>query len=152
MVTLKQFQFARTYTIRAMNQINPDKWDIIPNGYSNSIRWNIGHIYVTAEILLNKADQQYEVKNPEWVTFFAPGTRPSKWSSPPPSAEELIEALKKQSRYIDEFFAGKLDNIADESFEIAPHTMDTVEALLQFVIWHEGVHAGNIKAIGNAVS
>jgi len=149
MVSLKQFQFARTYTIRAINQINTDQWNIIPNGFSNSVRWNIGHIYVTAEILLNKADEQYEVKNLEWVALFAPGTRPSEWKGPPPSAEELLEAIKKQSRYIDEFFAGKLDDAASESFEIGPHIMETVDALLQFVTWHEGVHAGIIKAIGN---
>jgi len=151
MVTLKQFQFARTYTIRAINQINPDKWDILPNGFSNSIRWNLGHLYVTAEILLNKAVHQYEVKHPEWVTLFAPGTRPSEWTASPPTAEDLIEALKKQSHYINEFFTGKLGDKASESFEIGPHMMDTVDSLLQFVTWHEGVHAGIIKAIGNVV-
>lgn len=148
MATLKQFQFARTSTIKAINQINTEQWDIIPNGFSNSVRWNIGHIYVTAEILLEKADEQYEVKNPQWIAFFAPGTRPSEWEGPPPSAEELLEAIKKQSLYIDEFFVGRLDDAASESFEIKTHIMDTVDAFLQFVTWHDGVHAGIIKEIG----
>ncbi|MBS4195054.1 DinB family protein [Lederbergia citri] len=148
MASLKQFQFARTYTIRALNQTNLDKWDDIPDGFSNSIRWNVGHIYVTAEILLHKADNEYEVKNPNWTALFAPGTRPSQWTEIPPSAEEMLDAFKKQSRYIDEFFVGKLGNAASESFEIGPHKMETVDALLQFVIWHEGIHAGMIKALG----
>lgn len=98
--------------------------------------------------LLKKADEQYEVKNPQWIAFFAPGTRLSEWEGPPPSAEELLEAIKKQSLYIDEFFVGRLDDAASESFEIKTHIMDTVDAFLQFVTWHDGVHAGIIKEIG----
>ncbi|MBS4216788.1 DinB family protein [Bacillus sp. FJAT-49711] len=152
MITLKQFQFVRTYTIRALNQTKLDKWDFIPNGFSNSIRWNVGHIFITAEILLNKAEQQYDIKNRKWVTFFAPGTQPTDWTETPPSTEELIEALKMQSRYIDTFFAGKINNKASESFIIANHEMDTVDAFLQFVIFHEGLHAGIFKSIHNALS
>ncbi|MBW8349315.1 DinB family protein [Bacillus sp. IITD106] len=148
MASLKQFQFARTYTIRTLNQTNLDKWDDIPDGFSNSIRWNVGHIYVTAEILLHKADNEYEMKNPNWTAFFVPGSRPSEWSENPPSAEELLDALKKQSRYIDEFFVGKLGNAASEAFKIDTYKMETVDAFLQFVIWHEGLHAGIIKAMG----
>ncbi|MCR2821824.1 DinB family protein [Lederbergia panacisoli] len=151
MVTLKQFQFARTYTIRALNQTNMDNWDDIPNDFSNSIRWNVGHIFITAEALLKKADEQYEMKNPEWGAFFAPGTRPSDWTGTPPSAEELIEALKIQSRYIDKFFVGKINNKASKSFAIATYGMDSVNAFLQFINFHEGLHAGIIKSIDNAL-
>jgi len=47
----------------------------------------------------------------------------------------------------------QLANILIESMSIGNlHEMKTVEALVQFLVWHEGVHAGIIHALNRATS
>ncbi|MCJ7842371.1 DinB family protein [Lederbergia sp. NSJ-179] len=147
MGTLRQFSFSRSSTIRTLERIAVDKWDIQPDGFSNTIRWNAGHVFVVTEILLNKADHSYTMKNPDWSAFFAPGTRPSEWSEEAPSHQVLIDALTEQKAKTREEFFGKSNQPASESFSIGSHIMGTVDSLIQFATWHEGSHLGIIQSL-----
>ena len=43
---------------------------------------------------------------------------------------------------------GNLGKTLNEPMSIGPfHTMETAEAIVQFAVWHEGVHAGMIDAL-----
>src|SRR4051812_23088136 len=79
METLNQLNFARIYTLGRISQVKEVAWDIQPPGFNNTIRWNVGHVYVNTEILTQKAIPSYEIVNPEWVPIFVPGTKPSNW-------------------------------------------------------------------------
>lgn len=151
MLTIKQFQFYRVYTLIHLKHIDEKKWDAQPDGFSNTIRWNAGHLYVTAEGLLHRADTGYEMKKPEWAAFFAPGTRPAEWKEEPPASTDIIASLEEQSGRIASFFEGKLNNPASEPLVIQGHSMDSGEAILQFVSWHEGIHTGMIKSLDKII-
>lgn len=150
MESFNQFKYSRTSTMIGLNNIAREKWDIQPNGFPNTIRWNAGHIYVTAEEFLNKADHQYEITHPDWIALFIDGTHPSEWDDTVPSAEEIMIELKEQEGRIIRFFDGKLQNKASEQQDIHALSINTVEAALQFVTWHEGIHLGIIKSLNLA--
>ncbi|MEK3979245.1 DinB family protein [Psychrobacillus sp. FSL K6-2836] len=153
METLNQFNFARIYTLGRIKQVNDVAWDIQPPGFNNTIRWNVGHVYVNAEILSQKAIPSYEIVHPEWVPLFVPETKPSDWDVEPPTSVELVSALKEQTERIKAVLANNLSNFLIESISIGNlHEMNTVEALAQFMVWHEGVHAGIIHALNRATS
>ncbi|GIN94050.1 DinB family protein [Siminovitchia terrae] len=57
--------------LNVLAELNDENLDIQPTGHPNTIRWNAGHLYITAEFLLNKADRDYEIKRTEWAAFFA---------------------------------------------------------------------------------
>ncbi|MFJ7825844.1 DinB family protein [Psychrobacillus sp. NPDC096623] len=153
METLNQLNFARIYTLGRINQVKETSWDIQPPGFNNTIRWNVGHVYVNAEVFTQKAIPPYEIVHPEWVPLFVPGTKPSDWNLEPPTSEELVSALKKQTERIITALDNNLSNTLIESMAIGNlHEMKTVEALVQFMIWHEGVHAGIIHALNRATS
>lgn len=153
METLNQFNFARIYTLGRISQVKEDIWDIRPSGFNNTIRWNVGHVYVNAEILILKEIPSYEIVRPEWVPLFVPGTKPSDWDVEPPTSVELVSALKEQTARIKAVLDENLSNILIEPMYIGNlHEMRTVEALVQFMIWHEGVHAGVIHALNRATS
>lgn len=151
METLKQFELSRFFTLKALENVDERKWDVLPDGFSNTIRWNAGHIYVATESLLHKADNNYEVKNAEWGAFFAPGTRPSEWKEGAPSMADIFAALEDQSSRVIAHFEGNLTDEASEALQIAFNNMQTVEAIVQFVTWHEGIHSGIIKSFNHAV-
>src|SRR5699024_389781 len=99
----------------------------------NTIRWNAGHVYMTAEDYLADADKQYQITHPEWLDLFLDGTRPSEWTGHIPSATTIITALKKQSDRIYDHFEDKLQHKASITRDINGTKLDTMEASLQFV-------------------
>lgn len=151
MEATKQFGFSRAAAIGTLEQASKEKWDEQPSGYSNTIRWNAGHIYFTAEALLHMADDSYEIERPEWGALFATGTRPSEWTGDVPEAEEIIKALEQQAGRVKAHFAEKRSAEASKPLNIRGFEMTTVEAILQFVTWHEGVHIGIIKSLTNTL-
>jgi hypothetical protein len=150
--TLNQLKFTRSYTLGHLGKSNIEAWDAQPTGFNNTIRWNAGHIFVTMETLVQKVVEGYEVVNPEWIPLFVPGSSPEGWEGKIPSNEELLTALKEQPTHIVKALEGNLGKTLKEPMSIGRlHTMETAEAIVQFVIWHEGVHAGMINALNRWV-
>ena len=153
METLNQLNFARIYTLGRIRQVKEIAWDIQPPGFNNTIRWNVGHIYVNSEVLTQKAIPTYEIVLPEWISLFVSGTKPNDWDVEPPTSDELVSALQEQTERIKAVLDQNLSTTLEESMSIGNlHEMKTVEALVQFMVWHEGVHAGIIHALNRATS
>lgn len=147
MESLHMFEYSRAALLIALGNTREGTWDERIEGFPNTIRWNAGHAYVTAEEYLNKADHTYEIIHPEWFDFFIDGTSPFKWEKEPPSVDEVMAALKEQGERILDFFKNKLENEASETVDIRYLKLDTVDASLQFVTWHDGIHLGIIKSM-----
>ena len=151
METFNQLNFARIYTIGKIKQSNEAAWDVKPSGFNNTIRWNTGHVYATMESFTKRAIPSYEPVNSEWLPLLVPGTNPDKWEVEPPTMEELVSALEKQPERIKTVLEHNMQNQLTEPMAIGKmHQMNTVEAIVQFMVWHEGIHAGIIHALNRA--
>src|SRR5699024_8020690 len=126
-------------------------WDIQPDGFPNTIRWNAGHVYAEADSFLKDADENYEVTRPEYQTFFADGTRPSEWVGDVPTKDEIIEALVEQDKYIQSFFTDILNENDYKVRDINKTLLDIKDSFLQFITSHEGIHIGITKSIRDAL-
>ncbi len=146
MESLTMFKYSRTSTLILLKKIPEDKWDLQPEGFPNTIRWNAGHVYSTAEDYLLSADENFPTKRADWNDLFLDGTRPSEWPDEIPSANEIIEALEEQKERIYNYFKERMDQKASESRDINGTFLETVEAAMQFVTWHEGIHLGYVNA------
>ncbi|MDN4606213.1 DinB family protein [Sporosarcina highlanderae] len=152
METIAQLKFARMYTMGRLSQTKEDTWDKQPTGFNNTIRWNVGHLYISMEQFAAKALPDYEPRHSEWDTFFGMGTSPAEWEGQAPSQEELEVALQEQLPRVLEALEGKLDDVMPEPLKIGDMlTMGTVDAVMQFALWHEGLHAGVIHALNRAI-
>jgi hypothetical protein len=100
---------------------------------------------------MHMADSAYEMVNQKWGALFATGTRPAEWEGDIPSAEEIIEALQEQMGRIERHFAATLDQEAAQSVKIGPLEMTTIDAILQFVTFHEGMHTGIINTLTKVI-
>lgn len=151
MGTIQQAGLARGYTLGLLKKANEGAWDTLPAGFSNTIRWNAGHIYVSAEHFLSQALNAYEPSHSAWFPFFATGSSPSTWQGTPPSADELITALKEQGKRISQVGESKLGHVLETSISLGDLlTMKTVDDVIQFNTWHEGIHAGLIDGLVRA--
>lgn len=142
MELMRMFTYSRTSTLILLNKIDEDKWDIQPEGFPNTVRWNAGHVFCTAEEYLHDADENYEITHPEWLDLFLDGTRPSEWPKDVPSPAEIKQALQEQDERIMDFFSDKLSNQVSTVRDVNGWDLETVAASMQFVTWHEGIHLG----------
>ena len=147
MESMKLFKYSRASTLILSSKLDESLWDVQPENWPNTIRWNAGHVYAEAEGFLHDADHQYEITHPEWLDLFLDGTRPSEWEGDIPSKEEIIEALREQETRIETFFADKYDQPASKVRDLNGTLLDTVDASLQFITWHEGIHLGIMKSL-----
>lgn len=117
-----------------------NKRDVVPEGFKNSIHWQIGHILYSTENLVLRLSEQNKVLPESYQIFFAYGTKPLDWKEDPPSWNLLIEQLKEQLDYIHETLNDKLDTPVKENFLKA----NTIGELLVYNVSHVSEHLGVI--------
>jgi len=148
METIGQMKFARIYTNGRLQSVKDEQWDIQPEGFNNTIRWNVGHIFVSMESFIKQCEPTYEPVHPEWMPLFKGGSKPEDWTVTPPTKEELLIALAEQPSRVEEILSEKIDHPLSKVMSIGNfHEMATIDAVIQFAIWHEGVHSGTIYAL-----
>jgi uncharacterized damage-inducible protein DinB len=142
-VLFTQLKDYRNETLQAVESVTEEMADIVPNGFSNNIRWNLGHIYLDQFLWI-----QHLTKEPiaipdgfrEWFGF---GTKPADWSSAPPSLETLRQLLAEQPGKIREAYGHRLE----EEFPPTESGMHTIAQVLVRTIFHEGLHLAAIQSI-----
>lgn len=136
----RQFGLSRTNIFKAIEDAQESIFDVKPQGYNNTIHWQLGHVLVVAEkFLFGGADQLPE----EYKTLFGYGSKPSEWKGEVPSVETLVGQLKDQLKRIQE--------IPNEHFqEKLPEPIlgnNTFGELASFAAFHESNHSGQIHAM-----
>jgi len=149
---ISQLNFTRLYTLGRLKQTIAAEWDTQPSGFSNTIRWNAGHIYVTLENFVHLLDEEYEMVHAEWTPLFIRGSSPANWEGNIPSNGEIITALTEQTKRLTKVLAGKLDRPLQNPINFVDHNLSTIGSLILFVIWHEGIHAGVIDGLNRVTA
>ncbi|MYL70690.1 DinB family protein [Halobacillus litoralis] len=139
----KQISLVRQATLKQLESVTEAQADEQPEGFRNTIRWNIGHIYVVQNSLLAKFGGKPVATPSRYIELFAPGTKPADWEGDIPSLDELKQELEEQPLKLKEVLSGQLDDEAAQPFLSLP----TVGEILNFTIYHEGVHTGTVKAL-----
>lgn len=143
-----QLAFVRGQTLKLMDGVTEEIADQIPEGFRNTIRWNLGHIYVVLERfafqymglpqhLPNGFKEQFEYGT-------SPTNKPD--SIPVPTLQELEILLKEQGERIRKVLEHRLqEKIVPPYTTSAGITLGTPEQFLSFNLYHEGMHISVIK-------
>ncbi|HZW82387.1 MAG TPA: DinB family protein [Candidatus Deferrimicrobium sp.] len=143
---LDQLDFVRTATLSAVEGLSDTEANAVPEGFSNNILWNLGHIYFVQERIFHFAKEPLNI--PEgFAQFFGSGTKPADWVGQPPAFSEVVGLLKAQPQRIRESLQKRLNEQVAEPFKIRTLEMKTLAEVLTFMLYHEGNHAQNIKTI-----
>ncbi|WP_338754687.1 DinB family protein [Bacillus sp. FJAT-52991] len=142
----ERVNFSRIVTLRTLEAIDEAKWDVQPEGFSNTVKWNAGHIYVSMEWFLKEADPNYESDVEKYAPFFATGTKPADWSENPASKEEIIDLLKGQVERVQAHFQDRLADAPANEVKIGPLVLTSIDDILNFSLFHEGLHLGTIQS------
>ncbi|WP_053364804.1 DinB family protein [Bacillus sp. FJAT-27245] len=142
-VLFRQLSDYRNDILGCVANVSEEAADIVPIGFNNNIRWNLGHIYLD-QLLWIKHLTKEPIEIPEGFNeWFGFGTSPANWSSEPPSLEELKKLLFRQPEWIKETYGDRLN----ETFPETESGMHTIAQVLVRTIFHEGIHLGAILAL-----
>ncbi|WP_134703513.1 DinB family protein [Ammoniphilus sp. YIM 78166] len=143
-----QLAFVRGATLKAVEDLEEGQADIIPQGFNNHIRWNLGHIYLVQEKFgLGFAGEPMRL--PEgFESLFGNGTKPADWRTPAPPLSQIVDLLQEQPRRMEEALKHRLaEQVAQPFTTRSGLTLLTIGECVNFTLYHEGMHFASMKAI-----
>lgn len=146
-------KLTRGMTLASVNAVSEEMADRQPDGFNNTIRWNVGHIYVTLNNLVYGFSGETTPSPEGFNRLFDRGTKPSDWGDETvPGISELKRLLAAQPDEIEQAFKGRLDEPVKMPFNLYDTGQSkTLADTLNFAIYHEGLHLGFINGIKRAL-
>ncbi|MGG0719649.1 DinB family protein [Robertmurraya massiliosenegalensis] len=135
-VLFNQLETYRSEILEAIKNVSEEKAEIIPQGFNNNIRWNLGHIYLDQYLWIQAVTKEKADVPEAFHKWFGYGTSPSDFTSETPTLEDLKKFLQIQPIEIKNRFGERLE----EEFEATEMGMHTIELVLIRTIFHEGMH------------
>ncbi len=141
--------FLRKFIIDEIDSLDDQQIVAIPQGFSNNILWNAGHIvYSTCSSTYRPSGKELPIPN-SYKKLFMVGTSPVDWEQQPSVGEVVLSLRNLDSQMRLDFDAGVFS-----SFEAVPNGElilgDLTEALA-LCIGHEGEHSGRISSLRKLV-
>lgn len=145
-----QYDLVRNITLSIFDRVTEETADIIPAGFSNNIRWNLGHILVCQDTFLYGPSCPHLPAS--YPGMFKPGTKPADWQGDVPSLATLAAQIKEQTARIKEQFASRLEEPLPQPVPLGSRgTLYTFGDAFVFSMYHEGMHIGAISALNKGI-
>lgn len=144
---LTQVELIRSITLKAVEAVTEEEADIQPAGFNNTIRWHLGHIYLVQERLaFHFAGFPVDVPQ-EYIDLFGTGTKPADWKTEAPPLAEVASRLTEQPGRIRTLLREKLNEAPAVPFTRFNGKLDTIGAIINYSLFHEGMHNASLQAI-----
>lgn len=105
----QEIGFVRQAVLSEVENVSEEAADRMPEGFRNTIRWNLGHMYVAQESLVTGLAGKTPQMPERYEELFAPGTKPADWQGNIPDLTDIRKNLKEQSARLKEQFGGRLE-------------------------------------------
>ncbi|MFT9847773.1 DinB family protein [Aneurinibacillus sp. REN35] len=136
----------RQIIIGQFQEVSESQMDIQPEGFPNTIRWNIGHMVYWLDKYASLSFGSPSAIPAQYEVLFNSGTKPSDWTVTPPSKDELIQMLAAQLSRLSELTPEMLEQKLQSPFEMGPFQFVTAGELFNFALMHEAIHFGVISS------
>jgi len=141
-ITLK----TRNFFKNILDSYTLDQLNAIPDGFNNSIFWNIKHIVITQQLLIYKLSGTAMLVSQKEVEGFQKGSKPL-YGADADDLNLLKEQLFSTLEQVKEDYKnGKFKNY-NEYTVTTKSTLTNVEEALEFNNFHEGIHLGYVLAL-----
>ncbi|MCM3236538.1 DinB family protein [Heyndrickxia oleronia] len=137
----------RRSLIQQVQSIPEELFDVIPEPFNNSIRWNIGHIILTHNYFLSLGQPNKSSLPENYIQLFKPGSKPSDWIEVPPTKDELVKELSNQLSNLSGIASSTFDKHLDTPVEIGPLKLSTFDEVFNFATIHEATHLTTISCL-----
>jgi len=136
----------RQIMIGQLQDVSESQMDIQPEGFHNTVRWNIGHMVYWLDKYSSLSFGSPSAIPAQYETLFNSGTKPSDWTVTPPSKDELMVMLSEQLSSLSDLAPEMLEQRLQAPFEMGPFQFVTAGELFNFALIHEALHLGVISS------
>ncbi|MFD0589916.1 DinB family protein [Paenibacillus sp. GCM10027627] len=145
--SIKKFRKIREETIAFAESVPSHRLDAIPEGFNNSIRWNLGHLLAAWDHgIFPKIGEAWRIPA-NYHSLFPRGTSPRDWKETPPSISEIVSGLRRQKEDVSAELPHRLADALAEPFL----NMSAMSDMLEFLLCEEQHHQKAIKSIVEAL-
>ncbi len=143
-----QLHFVRNNTMKLVAGLSEEQSEIIIEGMSNHIKWNLGHLYFVLERNAFHFIGEKMSMPEHFEELYRPGSKPGEEPYPVPSLVEITGILGGQTQRIEACLGNRLQEMAVQPYTTSSGLLlTTVEEFLNFCLYHEGMHFEKIKWI-----
>ena len=141
----------RKLLVKSTSALNITQLNMIPEGFNNSIAWNIAHILVTQQLLHYKFSGKDLLLDDAFVERFRKGTKASsgltkeEWET----CLKLLPSLAKELER--DYFENKFLTYTSYPTSYG-YKIDTIEDAIQFNNLHEALHLGYIMSMKRSLN
>lgn len=146
-VLFNQLEAYRSDILSVLENVTGEEAEVIPKGFNNNIRWNMGHIFLDQYLWIAALTKEKGDVSEQFNSWFGFGTSPGNFNIETPSFEQLKTLLKLQPTNIKEKYSSRLEEI----FPPTEMGMQTIEQVLIRTIFHEGMHLQAIVDIKKCI-
>jgi hypothetical protein len=133
-------QTVRQLVLQQVQAIPEELFDIQPDSFNNTVRWNVGHMIYWMDAYMSLGFSHESAIPAAYSSFFKSGTAPANWTDTPPSKEELIQQMSRQLSFLSELAPASLESPLSPPLQFGPLTFNRAGELLNFGLVHEGMH------------
>ncbi len=138
---LKTWKTSRKMYEQFFDDFSLDQLNIVPDGFSNNLIWNIGHIIVAQQGLVYLGSGQLGYVTKELFDQYKPGTTPTEQTT----AAEVLELKHLLNSLVEkteiDLQNGVFSTYKERQTGTGFHLSSLVDAL-EFNNYHEGIHLG----------
>jgi uncharacterized damage-inducible protein DinB len=149
---LHRLRFARSVTLRLLEDVPAEKWLLQPLPGANHVMWLLGHLAVTDQLFLDSLGAAGPRCPEEWQALFARGTLPLPEANAYPTPELLLDHLASRREELLAWFAALPDaELAAPLPEGLRGYAANLSDLMASIAWHEGWHCGQLTVVRKAL-
>ncbi len=144
--TFKIWETCRKHYLSLIEQYSLEQLNKVPDGFSNNIVWNLGHIIVAQQGLVYRLSGLPMNISDEMRATYMNGTKPLGTTTQEEIDElkSLLISLVEQTK--DDYSSGKFVTY-NEYTTGTGYNLKSLEEAMEFNNLHEGIHFGIIMSI-----
>ncbi|MBC7525246.1 MAG: DinB family protein [Flavobacterium sp.] len=137
---------SRNILLTFLENYSLEKLNTIPEGFSNNLIWNIGHIIVVQQMLVYKLADLPMIISDEMVEKYKKGTKP-KHNVIQEEVDEMKLLLFSTLEKTRKDFTEKVFQNYNEFTSMSGFTMKSSADAIEFNNYHEALHTGIMMQI-----
>ncbi|PQJ80985.1 DinB family protein [Polaribacter porphyrae] len=137
---------SRELVIKELEGLTLEGIHKIPEGFKNSIAWNVAHLVVTQQLLHYKLSGLNPLCTDELIEAHRKGTSPTKTFTAE-EFEEVKELLVALPNTLEEDYTAGIFKNYTEYPTSTGFVLSSIENAIPFNNFHEGIHYGIIRSI-----
>jgi hypothetical protein len=131
-------KFLENHTLEQLNKV--------PDGFSNNLIWNIGHIVVVQQMLVYRLSGLPMMVSDAMVAKYMKGTKPES-DVTQEEVEEIKSLLFATLEQTKKDFGNDIFKTYNEFTTSAGYTVTSAKDAMEFNNYHEGMHTGIMMQI-----